>query len=201
MFSWEVDTPLSKPLSMYSTSVWILCLALWKNNGKPGDWVVSPVCSVSLAYLLLQSRAHTWTVFGLLPSMFPEWNWPVVVDVILSLRGLGWNWLKKRVVRLVVEEAGCQACEKLFLGEGVCWEVVFSQRDACTSYRALRILDLACCRDPEREVKYRWIVLVKVYTPKWNRHVRNEIMWVLGSRRLLERILLFSLCSFPVTSA
>jgi hypothetical protein len=38
----------------------------------------------------------------------------------------------------------------------------------------MRILDLACFRDPEREVKHQWIVLVKVYTPGWNRHVGNE---------------------------
>jgi hypothetical protein len=73
--------------------------------------------------------------------------------------------LKKRVVRPVVEEAGCQAYEKLSLGERVCWEVVFSQRDSITSYRALRIPDLACYRDPEREVRHRWKMLVKVYSP------------------------------------
>jgi hypothetical protein len=61
--------------------------------------------------------------------------------------------LKKRVVRPVVEEAGCQACEQLSPGERVCWEVVFSQRESSTSYGALRIPDPACCRDPEREVK------------------------------------------------
>jgi hypothetical protein len=75
----------------------------------------------------------------------------------------------------VVEEAGCQACEQLSPGERVCWEVVFSQRESNTSYRALRILDLACCRDPEREVKQPMdCVTVKVYTPGWNRHVGNE---------------------------
>jgi hypothetical protein len=42
--------------------------------------------------------------------------------------------LKKWVVRLMVEEAGCQAYEKLSLGERVCWEVVFSQRESNTSY-------------------------------------------------------------------
>jgi hypothetical protein len=42
---------------------------------------------------------------------------------------------------------------KKALGERVCWEVVFSQRESNTSYRALRIPDPACCRDPEREVK------------------------------------------------
>jgi hypothetical protein len=82
--------------------------------------------------------------------------------------------LKKQVFRLVVEEVACHDCEQLSLGERVCWEVVFSQRDLNTSYRALRILDLACCRDPEREVKHRWTVLVKVYNPRWNRHVGNE---------------------------
>jgi hypothetical protein len=51
--------------------------------------------------------------------------------------------LKKRVVRPVVEEAGCQAYEKLSLGERVYWEVVFSQRESNTNYRALRIPDLA----------------------------------------------------------
>jgi hypothetical protein len=72
--------------------------------------------------------------------------------------------LKRQVVRP----------EKLSPGERVCWEVVFSHRESRTSYEALRILDPACCGDPEREVKHRWIVLVKVYTPRWNRNVRNE---------------------------
>jgi hypothetical protein len=62
--------------------------------------------------------------------------------------------LKKWVVRPVVEEAGCQACEQLSPGERVCWEAFFSQRGSSTSYEALRILDLACCQDPEREVKH-----------------------------------------------
>jgi hypothetical protein len=74
----------------------------------------------------------------------------------------------------VVEEAGCQASEQLSPSERVCWEVVLSQRDSSTSYEALRIHDLACCRDLEREVKHRWTVLVKVYTPGWNMHVGNE---------------------------
>jgi hypothetical protein len=34
--------------------------------------------------------------------------------------GLSGPWLKKQVV----EEAGCQACEKLSPGERVCWEVI-----------------------------------------------------------------------------
>jgi hypothetical protein len=63
--------------------------------------------------------------------------------------------LKKWVFKPVVEEANCQAYEKLSLGERVYWEVVFSQRESSTSYGALRILDLACCRDLEREVKNR----------------------------------------------
>jgi hypothetical protein len=51
----------------------------------------------------------------------------------------------------------------------------FSPRESPTpATGALRIPDLACCRDPEREVKHRWTVLVKVYTPGWNRHVGNE---------------------------
>jgi hypothetical protein len=58
------------------------------------------------------------------------------------------------VVRPVVEEVGCQACEQLFPGEGVFWEVVFSQRESNTSYGALRLLDPACCRGPERDVKH-----------------------------------------------
>jgi hypothetical protein len=91
--------------------------------------------------------------------------------------------LKKRVVRPMVEEAGCQACEQLPPGERVCWEVVFSQRESSTSFRALRIPDPACCRGPEREVKHRWTVLVKVYTPGWNRHVGNESLLVVGVRR------------------
>jgi hypothetical protein len=74
----------------------------------------------------------------------------------------------------MVEEAIFQAYENLSPGERVCWEVVFSERESITSYEALRIHDLACCRDPEREVKHRWTVLVKVYTPRWNKHVGNE---------------------------
>jgi hypothetical protein len=85
--------------------------------------------------------------------------------------------LKKWVVRPVVEEVGCQSCEKLSPGERVYWEVVFSQRESITSYRALRIHDLACCRDPKREVKQSMdYVTVKVYTPGWNMHVGNEIL-------------------------
>ena len=74
----------------------------------------------------------------------------------------------------MVEEAGCQACEHLSLGERVCWKVVFSQRESSTSYEAMRIPDLASFLGPEREVKHRWTVLVKVYTPGWNMHVGNE---------------------------
>jgi hypothetical protein len=83
--------------------------------------------------------------------------------------------LKKQFVRPVVEEAGFQAYEQLSRDERVCWEVVFSQRKSNTSYGALIILDLPCCQDIEREVKYRWTVLVKVYTLEWNTHVGNEI--------------------------
>jgi len=61
--------------------------------------------------------------------------------------------LKKCVIRPVVEEASCHACEKLSTGERVYWEVVFSQRESSTIYKALRIVDMACCRDPEREAK------------------------------------------------
>jgi hypothetical protein len=74
----------------------------------------------------------------------------------------------------MVEEASCHACEQPSLGERVYWEVVFSQRESNTSYGALRIPDLACCQDPEREVKHRWTVLVMVYTIGWNKHVGNE---------------------------
>jgi hypothetical protein len=53
--------------------------------------------------------------------------------------------------------------------------VVFSQREFNTNYDALRIIDLACCRDLEREVKQSMdYVIVKVYTPEWNKHVGNE---------------------------
>jgi hypothetical protein len=55
---------------------------------------------------------------------------------------------------VAVEEAICQAREKLFPGEGVCWEVVFLQRESNTSYEALRLPDPSCCRDLEREVKH-----------------------------------------------
>jgi hypothetical protein len=57
--------------------------------------------------------------------------------------------LKNRVLRPLYEEAVCQAHEKLFPGEGVCWEEVFFQRESNTNYRALRLPDLACCQDPE----------------------------------------------------
>ena len=83
--------------------------------------------------------------------------------------------LKKRVFRPVVEEVGSQASKHLSPCERVYWDVVFSQRESSTSYRALRILDLTCCRDPEREVKHRWTVLVKVYTPRWNKHVGMRV--------------------------
>jgi hypothetical protein len=109
--------------------------------------------------------------------------------------------LKKWVVRHMVEEEGCKACEHLSLGEILCLEVVFSQRDSNTSYRALIIPDLAYCRDLEREVKHRWTILVKVYTPGWNRHVGNESLSVVGVRRFPERLLSVSLCRFLVTSA
>jgi hypothetical protein len=82
--------------------------------------------------------------------------------------------LKKWVFKTVAEEAGCQACEKLSLGERVYQEVVFSQRESNTNCEALRIPDPTCCRDPKREVKNQWTVLVKVYTPRWNMHVGNE---------------------------
>jgi hypothetical protein len=63
------------------------------------------------------------------------------------LYSLGWSLVEERV-----EEPGCQAYEKLTPSESVCGEVVFSQRESNTSYRSLRILDLAYSRDPEREV-------------------------------------------------
>jgi hypothetical protein len=40
----------------------------------------------------------------------------------------------------VVEEAGCQACEKLSPGERVCCGSEFSWKGSCSCYRALRIL-------------------------------------------------------------
>jgi hypothetical protein len=101
----------------------------------------------------------------------------------------------------VVEEVGCQAYEKLSPSERVCWEVVFSERESNTRYGALIVHDLACFRDPEREVKHRWTVLVKAYTPRWNMHVGNESPCVGNVRRLMERILMIYLCSFPVTLA
>jgi hypothetical protein len=61
--------------------------------------------------------------------------------------------LKKWVVGPVVEEASCQAFGQLSPSERVCWEDVFSQRKSSTSYRALRIPNPPCFRDPEREVK------------------------------------------------
>jgi hypothetical protein len=44
----------------------------------------------------------------------------------LALPNLGGRGLKRWVVRLMVEEAGCQAYEKISLGERVCWEVISS---------------------------------------------------------------------------
>jgi len=67
--------------------------------------------------------------------------------------GIELNWLKKRVLRHVIEEEGFQAYEQRSLGEIVFWEVVFAQRESSTSYGALRILGLTCFRDLEREVK------------------------------------------------
>jgi hypothetical protein len=100
----------------------------------------------------------------------------------------------------VVEEEGCEACEHLSPGERACWEVVFFESKSSTSYRALRIPNLACCQGPEREVKHRWTMLVKMNTLGRNMHVGNEISLVVGVRRILERILLVALCIFPVTS-
>jgi hypothetical protein len=42
----------------------------------------------------------------------------------LALPDLGGRRLNIWVVRLVVEETGCQACEKLSPGERFCWEVI-----------------------------------------------------------------------------
>jgi hypothetical protein len=148
MFSWEDDTPsvwiVRSVLDLYMDS--LSCTL--KTSGKLVDWSVSPVCPMSLAYPLLQIWFYTWIVFGLFPYVFPEWNWPIVVVVILTLWELSWNWLNKRVFRPVDEEVGCQAYEKLSLGERVCWQVVFSQRESNTSYGAPRIHDPACCQDP-----------------------------------------------------
>jgi hypothetical protein len=52
----------------------------------------------------------------------------------------------------------------------------FFQRGSITNYEALEFLIRPVARDPEREVKHRWTVLVKVYAPGWNRHVGNEIL-------------------------
>jgi hypothetical protein len=65
--------------------------------------------------------------------------------VILTVWELSQKGLKNWVLRPLVEEAVCQACEKLFPGEGVYWEVVFFQRESNTSYEALRLPDPACC--------------------------------------------------------
>jgi hypothetical protein len=48
---------------------------------------------------------------------FPEWG---CVVVILTMWELIRKGLKNQVVRPMVEEAGCQACEQLSLGERVC---------------------------------------------------------------------------------
>ena len=49
----------------------------------------------------------------------------------------------------MVEEEGCQACEKLSLGKIFRWGSDFSWRESNTSYGALRIPDPAYCRDPK----------------------------------------------------
>jgi hypothetical protein len=49
----------------------------------------------------------------------------IAVVVILTVRELSRKGLKNRVLRPLDEEVVCQACEKLFPGEGVYWEVVF----------------------------------------------------------------------------
>jgi hypothetical protein len=67
------------------------------------------------------------------------------------MQEFSWKGLKNQVLRPLVEEAVCQACEKLFPGEGIYWEVVFFQRESSTSYGALRLPNPAYCRDPERE--------------------------------------------------
>ena len=76
--------------------------------------------------------------------------------------------------------------------------MVFSKRESNTTYEALRISDLAYCRDLEREVKYRWTILVKVYTLGWNMHVGNESLVVVGVRwHLWEESFQIFLCCFP----
>jgi hypothetical protein len=74
--------------------------------------------------------------------------------VILILQELSRKGLKNWVLSPLVEEVVRQAYEKLFLGEGVCWEMVFVQRESSTSYRALRLPDLAYFQDLERDVKH-----------------------------------------------
>ena len=51
----------------------------------------------------------------------------------------------------MLEEAGCQACKKLFLGERVARKC-FLPESVQHQLRALRLLDLSCCRDLEGEV-------------------------------------------------
>ena len=42
----------------------------------------------------------------------------------LALPDFGGCGLQRRVLKPVVEEVGCQACEQLSPGERVCWEVI-----------------------------------------------------------------------------
>jgi hypothetical protein len=140
-------------------------------NGRENQ----PVSSLKPSYPLLQRVEFVPGLFGSLPFIFLSFFYQLPLQSPY-LVGIESKLAEERVVRPVVEEAGCEACDHLSSGERVCWEVVFSQRESNTNYRTLRIPNLAYCREPEREVKQSMdCVTLKVYTPRWNRHVGNEI--------------------------
>jgi hypothetical protein len=72
-----------------------------------------------------------------------------------------------KVKMLATKSISGRCCLETFEGSWNSW-----------SHGALRLPDPAYCRDLEREVYHRWTVLVKVYTPRWDRHVGNERLLV-----------------------
>jgi hypothetical protein len=121
------------------------------------------------------------------------WTITSVLTWLELSRGVCWRsrlsglWLKMQVVRPV--SSSLQERESL-LGSSFLLERVQHQ------LRSSEISWSSLFPRPKREVKHRWNVLVKVYTPGWNMHVGNESPWVVGVSRLLEKILPVVLCSF-----
>jgi hypothetical protein len=105
----------------------------WTSTTSRIDTLVAPIPWGLPAYCLVSIVPHIQ--FMLLSSPCPcveerEWR-----------SGLSCLW---------IEEAGCQACEQLSLGERVCWGSDFSWRESSSSYKAQIILDLACCWSPRK---------------------------------------------------